>query len=267
MSEHTDADCEHKNVTEELTRTTCDDCGAKVGGTSDAVLDKVKEDHDYLGDDEDDEGEGEDDDEPTVATDGGEDVTEHISDEEIEDAIESNDDPDHPDAWTVGEIRDLLAWIQQSAVDGWSIYMNHVEDGAAQVVYEDRQTVVFSTGEFNSVAEELEFYEGEYEVDGIAISIITQIHHELARERCDHNWGVEYPLAVAKPGDFDAGQGFVESIINGLTRKGLSPGQAWAYYGVEIRGNSRNKWAARCGYSDHSAVSGPLRKAKGKIRG
>jgi len=57
----------------------------------------------------------------------------------------------------------------------------------------------------------------------------------------------------------------VEEIINDLLRQGLSPGQAWAYYGVEVRGHSRNEWSKKCGYSDHSAVSEPLRKAKEKM--
>lgn len=57
-----------------------------------------------------------------------------------------------------------------------------------------------------------------------------------------------------------------EEIVNELVTAGLSPGQAWAYYGVEIRDNSRNAWSKVCGYSDHSAVSEPLRKAEEKLR-
>lgn len=53
-----------------------------------------------------------------------------------------------------------------------------------------------------------------------------------------------------------------DEVINTLLQNGLSPGQAWAFYGVEILGNSRNKWAKKCGYSDHSAISEAVRKAK-----
>lgn len=56
-----------------------------------------------------------------------------------------------------------------------------------------------------------------------------------------------------------------DEVINTLLRRGLSPGQAWAYYGVEILNNSRNQWAEECGYSDHSAVSEAVRKAKSKL--
>lgn len=59
--------------------------------------------------------------------------------------------------------------------------------------------------------------------------------------------------------------GPTESLINDLLQKALSPGQAWAYYGVKVRGYSRNEWAKRCGYSDHSAVSEALRKAEAKL--
>lgn len=57
----------------------------------------------------------------------------------------------------------------------------------------------------------------------------------------------------------------VEAIINRLIEAGLSPGQAWSYYGVEVRGHSRNEWSKKCGYSNHSAVSEPLRKANDKL--
>lgn len=53
--------------------------------------------------------------------------------------------------------------------------------------------------------------------------------------------------------------------VNSLIRRGLSPGQAWHYYGVVLLGNSRNSWAKQCDYGDHSAVSESVRKAKAKL--
>ncbi|WP_139327077.1 hypothetical protein [Natronorubrum daqingense] len=203
--------------------------------------------------------------EKDIVTDGGEDITAHVDDETIESAINSNDGPDHPDAWTVDEIRDLLAWVQQCAEEAWDVYMDQIEDASAEVVYEDGSTVVLSTGDFNSVAEELEFYDGDLEVGDIAMSIVTEIHHELARERCDYSWSVSYPFVARKPDGVDDGQDYVEAIVNGLQRRGLTPGQAWAYYGVEIRGNSQNRWGNRKGDHDHKNVSDALEKAKQKL--
>lgn len=61
--------------------------------------------------------------------------------------------------------------------------------------------------------------------------------------------------------------GSTEDVVNALIRSGLSPGQAWAYHGVKILCHSRNGWSKECGYSDHSAVSEPLRKAESKLDG
>lgn len=219
-----------------------------------------------VGEDADGDGQDDDDGEAELVADGGEDVTKHVDDETIRRAIESNDDPDHPDALTVDDVRELLACVQRGAEVGWGTYMDNVEDGDAEVIAEDDDTIVLSTGDHNGTSEELELaYEGDIEVDGIAKTIVTQIHHELANERCDRDWGVSYPFVVAKPDGFDDGQRYVEAVVNGLQQRGLSPGQAWAYYGVEIRGNSRNSWGHRKGDHDHKNVSDALEKAKQKL--
>jgi len=212
-----------------------------------------------------DDDEDEDEDEPEIVADGGEDVTEHVEDETIEDAIEDHDGPmDHPETATVEEVRDALAWLQRSLEEFWGEWMDNVENGECEVVHEGDDVIVFSTGDDSVVRRDLrEHYDGD--LGERVPEIANAIHHELARDCCDYDWGHEYPLVVRKPTGLEGGQQYTESIVNGLMRRGLSPGQAWAYYGVEIRGNSRNQWATRCGYSDHSAVSEPLRKAHEKL--
>jgi len=208
--------------------------------------------------------EDDDEDDQEIVADGGEDVTDHVEDETIEDAIDHHDDPDHPDATTVEEARDALAWVQRSLEEHWSDWLTSVENNESTVVYEDREVIVFATGQDNVPRRDLrEHYDGD--LSERTPDVVSAIHHELARERCDYDWGYEYPLVVRKTDGIEDGQQYVESIVNSLMRRDLSPGQAWAYYGVEIRGHSRNQWAARCGYSDHSAVSEPLRKAHEKL--
>lgn len=56
-----------------------------------------------------------------------------------------------------------------------------------------------------------------------------------------------------------------EYVVNMLQRNGLTPAQAWAYYGVKLLGNSRNAWAREMGHADHSAVAQAVRKAEEKI--
>ena len=94
---------------------------------------------------------------------------------------------------------------------------------------------------------------------------VSGVMHSVAKRLTDYIWGYSHPLVIAKPDDFDSGRRFSEAVVNGLINEGLSPGQAWAYYGVEIRDNSRNQWAKRCGYFDHWAVSEAVRKAKKKL--
>lgn len=190
---------------------------------------------------------------------------EYVTDAEIETAIRQNDDPDHEDALTVADVRDLLAFIQEGVSVAWDTYMDHVEDGDAYVVHEDSDLVILATGEHNWISEELDHYDGDVEVDSIAKSIVTQLHDTVAKEHCDHGWGYAYPFVMVKPDSFDAGERYVTAVVNGLQARGLSPGQAWAYFGVEIRSNSMNNWGIRKGDHDHKNVSDALEKAKQKL--
>lgn len=209
--------------------------------------------------------EDESDDEPEIVTDGGEDVTEHISDETIEAGIKDRlNTLGHPDDPDVEDIRDALEWVQISITEGWADWCSNVENNETDVVYEDSDVIVFATGEHNVPRRDLrDHYDGE--LDEHTPDIVSAIHHALAREYTDYDWGYEYPLVVRKPETFDAGQQYVEAVVNGLQKHGLSPGQAWAYYGVEIRGQSMNSWGRRKGDADHKNVSDALEKAKKKL--
>lgn len=205
-----------------------------------------------------------DDDDPEIVTDGGEDLTAHVDDATIEDAIESNDDSGHPDAWAIEEVRDALAQVQRSFEGFWSEHMDGVEDGSLEVVSDDGDIVVFADHAGCGWGEEMDALELDREADRTLGRILQQIQHEIARERTDYSWSTADPFVVRKPEGARDGQRYVEAVVNGLMREGLSPGQAWAVYGVHVLGYSRNKWASMCGYSDHSAISEPLRKAEEK---
>lgn len=227
----------------------CDDCDQQFSNTMDVDL------HDCPGDDPDTDG-----DDPEVICDGGQESAAHVTDEQIEAAINKHDDPDHPDGATIGEVRDALQWVQESIEEVWSDWVSNVENNESTLVYEDSELAVFATGEQNVPRRDLREHCSE-DFSKRVPDIVSAIHHDIAREHTEYDWGYEYPLVVRKPQGAEAGQQLVEAVVNSLLRRGLSPGQAWAYYGVEIRGHSRNQWATRCGYSDHSAVSEPLRKA------
>lgn len=191
-----------------------------------------------------------------------EDDSSHVGDDEILDAIERHDDPEDPGALDVPEVRTHLARIQRDLEAYWSEHMDAVEDGHVEVVADDGDVVVLADHTGHGWGEEFD----ALDIEGVvAHRVIKTIHHTVARRHTDYSWSTAAPMVVQKPEGARTGERYVQAVINSLMRRGLSPGQAWAYYGVEIRGHSRNSWAKMCGYSDHSAVSEPLRKAKSKL--
>lgn len=190
-------------------------------------------------------------------------TTDILSEATIKSAIERHDDPDHPDVTTVEQIRDLFETLQQGVEEGWSEYMDALEDGAVELVAETGDLVVFSTGEHVMYEEELEHvYDGE--IDDVTMDVFGAVMHDLAREHTDYDWGYTYPLVACKPDGFDAGQRYVEAVVNGLLARGLSPAEAWYYYGVKIRGNSNSSWGARTG-KDRSTVATGIKRAERKL--
>lgn len=187
-----------------------------------------------------------------------------LADDQIKDAIAANDDPDHPGAWTVADVRTVLERIVESTAAAWGEWCDNIERGDSAVIAETDDLLVLDTGQHNIVSQELEAQERELGLDdseGIMQSIVTQLMHDLARERCDRNWGTSWPFVVPLPEDGDDRQILVDSLINGLIARGLTASQAWAHYGVEIRGESQSRWAARQD-RDQSQISKALKQAQ-----
>jgi len=191
--------------------------------------------------------------------------TTYITDAQIEQAIASQDGPlDHPRTASVDEVREALEWVQRGVLEDWSGWCHGIENGEHEVIAETDAVIVFATGETCVPTRDLtQHYDGE--LGERVPDIVNALHHDVARGLSDYDWGYVYPLVVAKPDSFDAGQQYVEAVVNGLQARGLSPGQAWAYYGVEIRGNSMKRWGARKGDYDHKNVSDALTKAREKL--
>lgn len=201
----------------------------------------------------------------TEHSEAAEDSTVHVDDETIEAAIESNYDEYNPDWLSVDEARDLLAAIQRSWEAVWDIHMDALEGGDLELVAANGDLLVFA--DHSGTMWGNEFTHGELEerdLDRAAKRAIKQVHHEVAKQYTDYAWETSDPFVIRKPDSFEAGQRFVEAFVNGLKQQGLSPGRAWAVYGVHVAGHSRNQWASMNGYSDHSSVSEALRKVEEK---
>jgi hypothetical protein len=190
----------------------------------------------------------------------------YVTDTMIENALAQHGDPEHPDAPTVDDVRELLAHVQHDAEAVWNQWLDNIERTDTLVIAQDDDVVVLDTGEHDTTRRALETYDGPITIDDIAEHVVSAVYHHAATEiEPDYSWGVTYPRVVRLPRDATAGQRFVEAAVNGLQRRGLAPGQAWAYYGVELKGESRNRWGARKGDHDHKNVSDALEKAKAKL--
>lgn len=205
--------------------------------------------------------------EQQVVTDGGEGVTHHVTDDDIEAAIRDLDDPDHPDALSVDDVRELLALIQRDVTEGWDSYMDQLEDGTLEVVVDHDDVIVVSAGEhklFDEILSRVASELTDVEYDDVAADVVNAAIHNVADRLTDYNWGYSYPLILRKPADAEAGERYVQAAINSLLSTGLSPAEAWAYYGVELKGNSQSAWARRSG-KDQSTVNRSLKRAKEKL--
>jgi len=189
-----------------------------------------------------------------------------ITTDDIETAIDGRDAP-----ISVTDVDDLLLAVQEEIEDFWNDHMSAIESGSLELVAETDDELVladhsgdFWKDQFDTLVEYTDLIGAE---QNKVPETILAAHHNAAYRLVDYNWATANPVVVRKPADFEPAQRFVEATVNSLISRELSPGQAWAYYGVILRGNSRNQWAQRCGYSDHSVVSGAVRKAENKLTG
>lgn len=185
-------------------------------------------------------------------------MTTAITDDEIAHAIDARGTTD---IYGVEDVRRVLDGVQQSFEDYWSEHMDVLEDGGLELVHANRDVLVFADHTGHGWNEEM----SALDVDGELARVAKTATHDAANRLCDYSWSTADPFVIERPAGFDRGQHFVEAVVNSLIDRGLTPGQAWAYYGVHVAGNSRNAWAERGGYGDHSAVSQAVRKAEEKL--
>lgn len=168
-----------------------------------------------------------------------------VTDAEIEAAIERNDDPDHPDAYSVDEVRDVLEAINADILDYWSEHQDAIDDGAYELVHEDEEVIVLAEGghfwgtQFNAmdIGDE----------DGILQSIIKSLQHTAARNHCDYSWAAADPVVVAKPDEFRAGEQHVLREIARRTEEFGSVARAVDTLATDVHSWNKGDWARESG--------------------
>lgn len=188
--------------------------------------------------------------------------TRHVEDEEIRAVVEHYDDPDHPDALDVPEVRRLLATVQRTVESRWEEYLDAVREGDLEVVRDAGAVVVLqdpSRREWNRLLDAADCH------DQVARTVLRVTHHQAAGRLLGEEVGDADPVLVRKPDDPEAGQRLAEAVVDGLLRSGVPPGEAWAYYGVEVRGHTVDEWAERGGFDDRVTVADAVETARDRL--
>jgi len=192
---------------------------------------------------DDDDGDDEDENDQEIVADGGEDVTDDLSDADIEESIEKNDDPKHPEAATVDEVRDTLATINSDVLDWWSEHQDAIDDGAYEIVHEDRAVIVLADHSGHFWSEQLD----AMDIEGPLRNIITSLHHTLARQHCDYSWSAVDPVVVQKPAMFRAGEKHLLRTIARRTDELDGVSRAVDTLATDEFGWSKSSWAGLSG--------------------
>lgn len=188
--------------------------------------------------------------------------SEQFTDEEIAAVIDHYDDPEHPDALDISEVRALLANVQRTLETGWADYLDGIRCGDLAVVFDSEDVAVFRDDErreWNSLLDEIALF------DQVDRTILRVTHHQAAKRLTDRTFDGSDAIVVRKPNRAMAGQRFVEAVVDSLLRKGVHPKDAWAYYGIDIRGISGEAWVERAGYEDKIEVADAVETARDEL--
>jgi hypothetical protein len=188
-----------------------------------------------------DDSDDEDDAETELVADGGEDTTDDVSDAEISESIDKHDTPGHAEATTVGQVRDTLARINNDVLDWWSEHQDAIDEGALEIVHEDRDSIVLADHSGHFWTEQFDALDI---VDKPLRTIVTSLHHKRARARCDYSWSAVDPVVVRKTADFRAGEQQVLREVARRTAELGSVARAVDTLATETHGWSKSNWAS-----------------------
>jgi len=164
-----------------------------------------------------------------------------VADADIAAAIDRHDDPSHPDAYTVSEVREVLGRINADIIDHWDPHQDALDAGAYEIVHEDDEAIVLADGggfwseQFNAM--------GIDDENGICYNIVVSLHHTAARTHCDYSWSGSTPVVVKKPDDFGAGEQHVLREVARRTKEYGSVSRAVDSLATDVHGWNEADWA------------------------
>lgn len=193
----------------------------------------------------------------------GEARTGHVTDDDVRTVLEHYDNPEHPDALSLSDVRARLATIQAGLEDDWPGVLTAIREGHLVVTSDDGRVAVLRDTErrwWDERLDALEVY------DGVERTVLRVTHYRTATRLIpEADFDGSDPIVVRKPADAEAGQRFAEAVVTSLRRRGLPPEEAWAYYGVEVRGYDGAEWADRKGHDDRLHVAEAVEAARERL--
>lgn len=186
----------------------------------------------------------------------------HVDDEVIAAVVDHYDDPEHPDALSVEEVRELLGDLQVAVDDDWDDVLEAVRERRVRVTVDEGDVVVFRDTErrlWNDLLDDVGV------TDRVARTVLRVTHHQTADRLVDRRFEGSDPLVVRKPARAEAGQRFVEAAVESLLRQGVPPEEAWAYYCVDVRGLSGRELVERGAFEDRLSVADAVETARDRL--
>jgi hypothetical protein len=193
--------------------------------------------------------------------------TSHITDAEIETAIEHNANPDHSDIWTVAEVRAVLNELQRDSAQHLQEYFN-----AHTLVHADESLYVFADNGGHKLGDTLAALDVDRGRDDRSIlrSIVRQVYHSVAGRVADHDWSTTDPVIIGRVGPEattcrEEASLSDDAVIRSLVARGCSPAEALDYFLVEECGLPQVQVATERGRS-HQTVSKNVNQARAKLQ-
>jgi hypothetical protein len=187
-----------------------------------------------------------------IVTDGGVDLPSDLSASMVTDRIQQHDDPDHEDSNTVADVVDAWERVHEVLRSGLDEYVEYHD-----VVYEDRSLVVFATGATHD--EQGLAYEEAGVDDEILAAILDGLMHDVAREHCDHDWSVTYPLVVFKSREQTRMETYVRQRLGQLVIERGGAGRGLDYWATKVQGLTFSQWKRDSGRST-GAIGNSIRR-------
>jgi hypothetical protein len=143
-------------------------------------------------------------------------MTASITDAQIEAQIAQHDDPEHPDAATVAEVRDVLQTVHEQLLGSWADVEDILDESDATIVHEDASAVVIADPTGHLLGDELDMAGVN---DAPMHAIVRGAYHEAAKAVCDYDWSVASPIVLEMPPEWHAAR---EHALRSVARRARS---------------------------------------------